>query len=237
MSTMRVALTMLLAASLGLAGCTRYQPVPLYQLNGGEWQMPSNQQGLALLLGPVTVADYLQREALLQRQPDDSLVTAEDARWAGNLARDIEQQLLRQLATRLDSQRVQLAPATPGFEPALRLALSITRLDSGPQQPAVLDAQWRLSGGDGKLLDGRLIRLQQPHQGSLADQVQAQSQLLQQLAGLLVDATRQYGQASPAAPLPPARKPASNKPAQAPAPAPRIPVAEPSRNEAEVFRF
>ncbi|MVW74657.1 PqiC family protein [Pseudomonas xionganensis] len=233
MNTMRKALAILVVGSLGLAGCTAYRPVPLYQLDGGEWQMPGEHQGVALLLGPVTVADYLQREALLQRQADGSLISADNARWAGNLANEIDQQLLRQLAARLDSQRVQLAPASPGFEPTLRLALSITRLDSGPQQAAVLEAQWRLSGADGKLLDGRLVRLEESHNGAVADQVRAQSLLLQQLVGLLAQATREYGKA-PVVATPP-RKPAVSKPIQPPAP--RIPVAEPSRNEGEVFRF
>ncbi len=236
MNTMRMALTLILVGSLSLVGCVRYQPVPLYQLDAGEWQAPSGQEGLAVLLGPVAVADYLQREALLQRQADGSLISAENARWAGNLANEIDQQLLRQLAARLDSQRVQLAPASPGFEPALRLALSITRLDSGPQQPAVLEAQWRLASADGKLLDGRLIRLEEAHRGMVVDQVRAQSLLLQQLVGLLAEAIKAYGKPKPVAAQPPARKPAVSKsPSQTPAP--RIPVAEPSRNEGEVFRF
>lgn len=235
MNTMRMALVLLLLGSLGLGGCTRYQPVALYQLDGGEWQMPTSKQGVALLLGPVTVADYLQREALLQRQADGSLTPADNARWAGNLANEIDQQLLRQLSARLDSQQVQRAPATPGFAPALRLGLSITRLDSGPGQPAVLEAHWRLSAADGQLLDGRLVRLQEVHQGSVVEQVRAQSLLLQQLVGLLAEAVDQHGRQVPAAPAQ-GRKTPPAKPAVQP-PAPRIPVAEPSRIEGEVFRF
>lgn len=235
MSTMRMALALVLVGSLGLGGCARYQPVSLYQLDGGEWQVPANKQGLALLLGPVTVADYLQREALLQRQVDGSLTTADNARWAGNLANEIELQLLRQLSSRLDSQQVQLAPASAGFTPALRLALSITRLDSGPARPAILEAQWRLSSAEGQLLDGRLIHLQEVHQGTVVDQVRAQSVLLQQLVELLAEAVQDYGKQAPVTPAP-TPKPAPAKPAAQP-PAPRIPVAEPGRIEGEVFRF
>jgi uncharacterized protein len=237
MNTMRVALALTLAGSLVLGGCVSYQPVSLYQLDGGEWQVPANKQGLALLLGPVTVADYLQRETLLQRQLDGSLTPADNARWAGNLANEVEQQLLRQLSARLNSQQVQLAPASTGFAPALRLALSITRLDSGPQRPAMLEAQWRLTSGEGQLLDGRLIRLEEVHQGVVADQVRAQSMLLQQLVKMLAEAIQEHGKPTLAPPAPaPARKPAPVKPAAQP-PAPRIPVAEPGRIEGEVFRF
>jgi uncharacterized lipoprotein YmbA len=235
MTALRFPAILLLAGVLGLAGCTRYQQTPLYQLDSGNIRVPAAEQGVAVLIGPVAIADYLQREALLQRQADGSLTAAEDARWAGSLAADIDQQLLRQLASRLDSQRLVLAPATAGFVPQVRLGLSITRLDSGPQRPAVLEAQWRLAGADGKLLDGRLVRLEEEHSGSIVDQVRAQSLVLQQLVEQLADAVQAHGKPAPVATPAPARKPAPAKPA-APA-VPRIPVAEPIRSEGEVFRF
>ena len=232
MTPLRFPAILLLAGLFGLTGCMRYQPAPFYQLDSGDIGVPQAEQGIAVLLGPVAVADYLQREALLQRQADGSLTTAADARWAGSLAADIDQQLLRQLAARLDSQRLVLAPATAGFVPQVRIGVSITRLDSGPQRPAVLEAQWRLAGVDGTLLDGRLVRLEAAHSGSIVDQVRAQSVLVQQLVEQLAVAVET--QATPKPPAP-ARKPAPAKPA--PPAAPRIPVVEPLRSEGEVFRF
>lgn len=232
MTVLRFPGILLLVGVLGLAGCVRSQHAPLYQLDSGDIHLPTAEQGIAVLLGPVQIADYLQREALLQRQADGSLTSAEDGRWAGSLAADIDQQLLRQLASRLDSQRLVLAPATAGFVPQMRVGLSITRLDSGPQRPAVLEAQWRLAGADGKLLDGRLVRLEEVHNGSIVDQVRAQSLVLQQLVEQLAVAVET--QAKPAPPKP-VRKPAPVKPA--PPSVPRIPVVEPLRTDGEVFRF
>jgi hypothetical protein len=99
----------------------------------------------------------------------------------------------------------------------------------------VLEAQWRLSAADGKLLDGRLVRLEEAHQGSIADQVRAQSLVVQQLVEQLALAVEEYAVPAPVAAQPaPKRKPA--KPAPQP-PTPQIPVAEPQRIEGEVFRF
>lgn len=236
MTVVRLPLLLLLTGVLGLAGCARYQPVPLYQLDGGDAAAVSaDKEGVAVLLGPVSIADYLQREALLQRQADGSLTAASEARWAGSLAADIDRQLLRQLASRLNSQRLALAPAAPGFTPQVQVLLSITRLDSGPQRPAVLEAQWRLLGKDGQLLDGRLVRLEEAHQGTIADQVRAQSLLMQQLVEQLALAVQEHGNAAPTvAEEPPKKAPAA--PAPKPEP-PKIPVAEPIRIDAEVFRF
>ncbi|WP_298186803.1 ABC-type transport auxiliary lipoprotein family protein [uncultured Pseudomonas sp.] len=234
MTALRFPGILLLVGMLGLTGCVRHQQASLYQLDSGDIRVPTAEQGVAVLLGPVAIADYLQREALLQRQADGSLTAADNASWAGSLAADIDQQLIRQLASRLDSQRLVLAPATAGFVPQVRLGLSITRLDSGPQRPAVLEAQWRLAGADGKLIDGRLVHLEEGHNGSIVDQVRAQSLVVQQLVEQLAVAVETQGKPAPKAPAA-VRKPAPVKPA--PPAAPRIPVVEPMRGEGEVFRF
>ena len=234
MNALRLPLIVLLAGVLGLAGCSVHQPASLYQLDSGTPGQPTQSAGMAVLLGPVIVADYLQRETLLQRQADGSLSAASDGRWAGSLSADIDQLLMRQLAWRLDSQRVVLAPATAGFTPDVQVLLSITRLDSGRSQPAILDAQWRLIDRRGQVRDNRMIHLEQPHEGSTADQVKAQGQLLQQLSEQLAVALKPLANQPPVVE---ARKP---EPKPAPKPdveKPRIPMTSPIRTDMEVFRF
>ena len=235
MSLVRLPLVLLLTGLVSLVGCVSQQPVPLYQLDSGKISVPADKDGIAVLLGPVSIADYLQRETLLQRQADGSLIAASGVRWAGSLAAELDQQLLRQLASRLDSQRLVLSPAEPGFTPQVQVLLTIARLDSGPQQPAVLDAQWRLMSKDGQLIDGRMVHIEEAHEGSIADQVRAQSLAVQQLVGQLADAI-ETSSSTPVAVTPPAAK----KPAPTPAakePPPKIPMAQPIRIDSEVYRF
>ncbi|MFK0086228.1 membrane integrity-associated transporter subunit PqiC [Pseudomonas sp. NPDC090755] len=235
MKFLRLPFVLLMTGVLGLAGCSMQQPVSLYQLDSGEPGQPKQSTGMAVVLGPVSVADYLQRETLLQRQPDGSLTAATDGRWAGSLSGDIDQLLVRQLAWRLDSQRVVLAPATAGFAPDVQILLSITRLDSGTHQPAVLDAQWRLLDRRGQVRDNRIVHLEQQHLGSEAAQVQAQGQLLQKLAEQLSVAVKPLANQPPvveetpkkAAPVQVRKEPEK----------PKIPLATPIRTDMEVFRF
>lgn len=230
----RLPLTLLLAGLLTLTGCSHFMPVSLYQLDGGtSATKTADKDGMSVLLGPITVADYLQREALLQRQDDGSLSTAGNARWAGSLATDLDRQVLRQLSGRINSQRLVLASDNPSFKAQVQVLLSVTRLDSGPRQPAVLEAQWRLVGQEGQLLDSRLVRLEEKHQGAVADQVRAQSVVVQQLIEQLATAVKNHAN-TPIATEEPRKK--------APVPAarqepPKMPVAEPIRIDAEVFRF
>lgn len=224
--------SILLLACVSLAGCIT-QPVPMYRLDNGVVEMPKPAaDGASILLGPIELADYLRQKALLQRLPDGSLAAnGQQASWAGDLQGDIDQLLLRQLASRLKTQSLELSPGTKGFVPDVQVQLEITRLDSGPQHPAVLEAQWRLLDKQGKRLGSRLVRLQEDHQGSATDQVRAQSELLQRLSEMVAGAIE---------PIVVAKNRAKRSIVQAPskpASPPTIPAAEPIRTEMEVFRF
>ena len=224
-----------LAGLLALAGCVVTPPAQFYQLPQGNPGLPlGGNHGVAVLLGPLKLADYLQRETLVQRQQDGSLAISQQARWAGSLQDDVAQLLLRQLAARLDSSRLALYPDRVGFKPEAQLLLSIGRLDAGPYQPAVLEAQWRLLDGDGKMRDSRVVSLQEQHNGELSDQVRAQGLLLQKLAAQMADAV---GAMSRAAAASRAAVPAQRKVARpSKSAAPRIPVVKPVP-AAEVYRF
>jgi uncharacterized lipoprotein YmbA len=235
MISLRISSLLVLTSVLSLVGCVAQPPVTLYQLDSGNPKMPAANKGVAVLLGPVSIADYLQQPTLQQRQQDGSLTPATQARWAGSLGGDIDQVLLRQLASRLETQRLVLAPGGAGFVPDVQIELTISRMDSGPLQPAVLDAQWRLLDRRGQLRDSRLIHIEEPHQGGSADQVRAQSVILRRLAEQLAVAIKPVAEQMPIAEE-------TRKPAAAPGRAkasepPQIPKAAPVRQQTEVFRF
>lgn len=236
MKFLRLPFALLMTGLLGLSGCSMHQPVALYQLDSGDPGQPTQAAGMAVVLGPVSVADYLQRETFLQRQTDGSLTAATDGRWAGSLSSDIDQLLVRQLAWRLDSQRVVLAPASAGFTPDVQVLLSITRLDSGKNQPAILDAQWRVLDRRGQVRDNRIVHLEQPHAGSESAQVQAQGQLLQKLVEQLSTTVKPLAN-QPAIAEEAPRKPAAPVQLKKEPEKPKIPMASPIRTDMEVFRF
>ena len=224
---------LLLLAALTLQGCAVLQPpAQFYQLEQGRPELPQDDKGPALLLGPLKLADYLLRENLVQRELDDSLSLSQQTRWAGSLQDDVGQLLLRQLAGQLDTSRVALYPDRVGFATEVQVVLNISRLDSGVQQPAVLEAQWRLLDAAGAQRGSRVVRLQAEHGGTVTEQVRAQSQLLQQLAGELASAIK----AMPVAEAAPVRKPVVSAPPKPPVKSPPVPVLEPA-TQTEVFRF
>lgn len=226
----------LLTVVLLQSGCALIQQpaVPLYRLDVGEAAaVPEQSEELAVQLHALGVAEYLRGEALLQRQADGSLVAAKDARWAGPLSVELSEQVLAQLAWRLNTRKLVSEPLPEGFKPDVQVGLEITRLDSGPSQPAVLEARWRLQDRNGALKSSRVVRLIEEHQGSAADQVRAQSHLMQRLVAQLVDEIRPI--TSPVKVAEPAPRPVPRKVPAVTEPSPAMPV--PIRTDVEVFRF
>lgn len=223
--------------AFGSVGCSIAPPATFYQLQQSTTEAASRDNNITVLLGPLRVADYLQRENVLQREADGSLSLSQQARWAGSLQDDIGQLLLRQVSAQLGSSRIALYPDRVGIEAQAQVVLSISRLDSGVQQPAVLEAQWRLLDAKGSLRNSRVLRFEEAHNGEVADQVRAQSQLLGQLSKQLVAALQD---AFPEQTVSPARKPtaavSTKKSATEKVESINIPVVEPVR-EQEVYRF
>ena len=218
--------------AFGSVGCSIAPPATFFQLQQSTTETASRDNNITVLLGPLRVADYLQRENVLQREADGSLSLSQQARWAGSLQDDIGQLLLRQVSAQLGSSRIALYPDRVGIEAQAQVVLSISRLDSGVQQPAVLEAQWRLLDAKGSLRNSRVLRFEEAHNGEVADQVRAQSQLLGQLSKQLVAALQD---AFPEQTVSPARKPtaavSTKKPATEKVESINIPVVEPVREQ------
>lgn len=174
-----------------LGGCAASTPLAFYQLPAPAAQLPANAAGPAVLLGPLQLADYLQRESLMQRQSDQRLSVSPSGRWAGSLQDDIGNLLLATLATHLHSSDLALYPDRVGFSAQAQIILNISRLDSGPQQPAVLEARWRLLDARGQQRAGDLLQLREEHDGSLESQVAAQGRLIERLGQRLAEAVQQ----------------------------------------------
>ena len=172
---------------------------------------------------------------MVQRQADGILSLSTDARWAGNLETNVSQQLLRQMSSELGSSRLALFPENPVSPPG-QVMLTISRLDSGPKQPAVIEARWRLLDQKGDLKDSRVFHEEERHQGSIGDQIRAQSDLLKRLAAQLAKDVKPIAVAAEAPPPATARKPVA-KPKAKEEEGPKMPLVVPIRTDAEVYRF
>lgn len=113
-------------------------------------QMPDRD--LTIGLGPVKIAEYIDRTQLVVRSTSNEIVLEEFKHWAGPLKDVIPAVLLENLSLLLSTDKIVTYPwkATP--VPDVKIEADILRLDGKPGDMARLKVRW-------KIIDNRRGRL------------------------------------------------------------------------------
>lgn len=157
----RLALAAALAATLaagGLAGCSSSPPQQLYQLRAeapadGLPPPPAPAANAPVwTIGPISLPEYLDRDAILRPQGQAGLGALPLQRWAEPL-RDAVPRILRQDLARLRGvDKVWAAPAPPGVNAEWQLRVEIQQFEAAADgRSVVLQARWWLQDPAGKL--------------------------------------------------------------------------------------
>ena len=186
--TNKTFIALLLGSLAMLTGCAGNAPTQLYVLTA---QPGAVVQPVAdvVSVGPVTVRDYLNRSQLVTFDADHRLIEDSNNEWGEPLVRNITQVLVRNLAQRLDSDRVINRGGLPGVKPVYQVAVEINELAAKRNGEVSLVASWSLKNTQTKTSQVAVARHQtQANSNSVADRVVAQSQLLGQLADAIAAA-------------------------------------------------
>ncbi|WP_457676786.1 PqiC family protein [Thiolapillus sp.] len=181
----------LLLLPLLLGACmTTSPPASFYVLSP---MAPSREVHLPDMLvgvGPVNLADYLDRNQLVSRSSEVGLKLDEFNRWAGGLDRNITQVLAENLSRLLNMDGVLAYPWSASIDLDYQFVLDISRFDSDPGNRVILDVQWQLFDQRQR----KLVDVQRGHFEVLASGnnqealVQARSQALAELSESLAQA-------------------------------------------------
>lgn len=183
----------LLAGLLLLGGCGSSPTHNYYLLKAADAPSRATDSGLALGIGPVTVPEYLNRNAMVYSGPGNRLHVARLDRWAEPLQESIPRVLGLNLAAELGTQDLRPHPWQRSEFPDLAVQLWLLQLDARDGD-AELVAEWRLHRPrDGEELERRISRLSTPlpsrdWQPDAA--AAAYSELLRTLAGEIAAAAR-----------------------------------------------
>lgn len=112
--------------------------------DGGSFD---DRVGLTLGVGPIHVADYLDRPQLVVRGQGQELLVDEYNRWAEPLGTSLTRVMTRSLATLLGTERVWSFPGKDRTRADLRVVMDIERFDADSSGVAVLEARWYLVDG------------------------------------------------------------------------------------------
>jgi len=172
---------LLLLAALFAAGCAGGSK-SFYVLTA-DGPSPTGG-GRAIGVGPVSVAEYIDRPNLVVQSEANSLAVAEDHRWAGDLSASVARVTAANLGRRLGTGNVQIYPWQRDEEINQQVVVDVRQLHGGADGYAVIEAGWRVySLPDRRLKASRTFVDREALEGDgYQPLVAAQSKLLSRLA-------------------------------------------------------
>ena len=160
--TLPVAVCLLL-----VAGCTTTPPPTFYQLEEpASAQLAGIERGLAIGVGPLSVAAYLDRPQIVTRAAAHRLKLSEANVWAEPLKESILRVIAVNLSNMLETNRVFRIPRRDQAIPlAYRVEVGIARFDGTLDKEVRLTARWTLYNGDDQPLLTRVTIVSEPTGG------------------------------------------------------------------------
>jgi len=171
-----------LIAALLLAGCAAGSK-SFYVLTS-DGPAPSGG-GTGIGIGPVTLAEYIDRPNLVIAESPNLLSVAEDHRWAGDLEASISRVMAANLGRRMHTGNVQTYPWRNDGGINYQIVIDVRQLHGASDGYAVIEAGWRAySLPDRKLKASRtFVDREALESDGYPSLVAAQSRLLSRLAG------------------------------------------------------
>jgi len=154
-----------------LGGCARSQPPNYYVLNSIQYpesvtQAAGSESDSVIAVGPVRIADYLDRPQMVSRSSTNGLQFAEFDKWAEPLEKNLNRVLADNLSALVPSQRVFIYPAKP-MPVQYQIPVEIIHLEKAAGEKVILDANWDILADDGeKLLMTKRTKLTLPVESS-----------------------------------------------------------------------
>ena len=139
----------LLVVAASVAGCGTSAPVRYYGLVPVESQTTFEAASdFAISVGPVYMAEYLNRYQIVTRGDGVHMDFGEYDRWTEPLHESFQRTLTDNLAALLGSDRVLDFPAATAMSTGFMLPAQVTRFDTDADGKAVLEVQWLLKNVD-----------------------------------------------------------------------------------------
>ena len=145
----------LIAAAAIAGGCTTTREPRYYLMSPiAPAQSGGKALDLALGVGPLQLADYLERANIVTRESASRVRVAPDHKWGATLDSHLAELLAEDLRTRLGLSGVHVYPWQPGTRLDYQLTVDVSRFIH-EDDVVYLDARWQLRGrASGAILEG-----------------------------------------------------------------------------------
>ncbi len=182
---------MIAAALFAVIGCATTPPPNFYQLEEtASTQLSGLERGIAVGVGPVNVAPYLDRPQVVIRGMGHKLELSEFNRWVEPLTDSIPRVIIVSLSNLLETTRVYRVPRRNETIPLeFRTEIDIARFDGTLGGDALLVARWTLYGRQETALLTKVSIIREPAGGNDFDNlIAAQNRALQRFSRDIADA-------------------------------------------------
>ncbi|MFZ5447312.1 MAG: PqiC family protein [Thermodesulfobacteriota bacterium] len=138
-----------------LCGCVRSPAPRFYALTSiQEGQNLSSRRSpdknAVIGIGPVKLADYLDKSQIVTRTSNEQLAKSEFNRWAGSFKDNFINVLADNLGFLLSDQQIYLYPFRPSIPIDYQITVDVIRCDGRLGDAACLEARWSILQGKEK---------------------------------------------------------------------------------------
>ena len=179
--------------SLLVAGCgTSPTPNFFHLEKNADVTLTGIERGTAIGVGPVTIAQYLDRPQIVTRAGSHRLLMSEFNRWSEPLKNSISRVISVSLSTQLQTTRVYLIPRRNKSIPLdYQIAIDIARFDGELGSDARLVARWSLYDTDNKVILTKVSIISVASEGTdFESLVAAENRALQRLSTEIAEAIK-----------------------------------------------
>ncbi len=166
-----------------LSGCSSSPPVHLYLLEPiAVSERAGETKALTIAVGPVELAEHLNRDEILTRDEPYRVNAAEFDRWAEPLDHNIAAVLAENLSLLL-AANVHTYPRETGYQADYSVRVHILRFGTQPNNEVVLSADWMIRNSSGNSIKHLRSRYSERRQDSeMVSMVRALSRNVEQLS-------------------------------------------------------
>ena len=179
----------ILITALLLAACA--SKVPTFYVLTPEGALPDGG-GTGIGVGPVSLAEYVDRQNIVIQSGPNKLELAESHLWAGDLDNSVARVVATNIGRRLGTGNVRTYPWQRDSELDYQVAMDIREFIAGSDGYAHIEASWRIYSLPGsKLVRSKVFTAKEPIESEDYEAVvAAQSRLLGKLSADIASAIK-----------------------------------------------
>lgn len=157
-----------------------YMPVAL--VAPGDEPPQAKAGGIRVGIGPIRLAEYLDRPQIVTRDGGVLVQLAEFERWAEPLEDSVARVVAENVSRLMGDRPLEVFPWNSSADPAFQVRGEILRLDGELGGDAVLEAWFSIVGSTSRKGESRKVAYREPAGPDYASLVLAESRLLERLS-------------------------------------------------------